>query len=254
MKKLSYGLILISLFLGSCASKKDVLYFQNAKVNVPKDVEIPQIKIQVNDILSVKIGAENPEVAAPYNLNLSSGSVNNNIEVLKLQGYLVSNEGTIFLPVIGSVDVLGKTIPEAKDYIAGILKEQGRLDNPDVNIRIINSKVSVMGEVKAPGTYTYAEQQITLLQALGYAGDLTINGNRDDVMLIREEGGERTIVHIDLTKTDWFDSPYFFMKQNDVIYVGPNNAKVKSSGVIGNASTLLTAASVILSAIVLITK
>jgi polysaccharide export outer membrane protein len=123
-----------------------------------------------------------------------------------------------------------------------------------VSVRILNAKVTVLGEVKLPGTYTYSEQTITLPQAIGYAGDITIEANRKEVMLIREEEGIRKYHKIDLTKSDWFNSPYYNIKQNDIVYVYPNNVKVKSAGFIGNTNTVLSVFSILLTTFVLLTR
>jgi polysaccharide export outer membrane protein len=118
----------------------------------------------------------------------------------------------------------------------------------------MNSKVTVLGEVKTPGTYSFDEKNLTLLQAIGLAGDLTINGKRNDVLLIRQENNIKTITHIDLTSTSWFETKNYYVKQNDVIVVNPNNAKIKSAGIIGNAGTFISVISLLLTGILLIKK
>ena len=121
-------------------------------------------------------------------------------------------------------------------------------------MRLVNAKVTILGEVNSPGTYNFTEQNITLLQALGYAGDLTINGKREDILVMREEDGVRQITHIDLTTSEWLNGPYNFVKPNDVIVVNPNNPKVKSSGFVGNVGTLISVISIVFSTIVIITN
>ncbi|WP_281764305.1 polysaccharide biosynthesis/export family protein [Neptunitalea lumnitzerae] len=256
MKRRFYFLLVVSIFLmQSCVSKKEVVYFQDANES-EQAIPVISTKIEPNDILSIQVSAQDPIAAAPYNLGSgnATGGALNNIEILKLNGYLVSPEGMVTLPVLGEYEAKGKNIEEIRLEIENMLIEGGHLVAPTVNVRLLNAKVTVMGEVKVPGTYTFTEQRITLPQALGYAGDLTINGKRDDILIIREEDGKRTMKRIDMTTTDWFNSPYFYIKQNDVIVVSPNNAKVKSAGLIGNAATVLTAVSVMLSAIVIITR
>ena len=126
--------------------------------------------------------------------------------------------------------------------------------NPSVTVRLLNAKITILGEVKNPGTYTFTENNITLLQALGLASDLTINGNREDVILIRETNGKRSTTHLNLTESRWLNSPYQNIHPNDVILVNQNEAKVKSAGLVGNLSSLISLFSVILSSIILITK
>lgn len=255
MKKVIVLLGIVMLLCHSCATKKDIHYLLDADIDVKKQVELSVPTIQPNDILSVKINAQSLEAAQPYNLTPLAGStMNQNAESLKLQGYLVSKDYTVNLPNIGEVSVKGLSVNALEDKLTKQLVDNGELTSPTVNVRILNSKVTVIGEVKTPGTFSYTEQAITLPQALGYAGDLTINGERKDVTIIREIDGEQVIAHLDLTSSDWLNSPYYYIKQNDVIYVKQNTAKVKSSGIVGNAGTVLTLASVILSAIVIITR
>jgi polysaccharide export outer membrane protein len=178
----------------------------------------------------------------------------NSIELMKLQGYLVSAEGKIMLPILGATTAKGKTTAALEQEIAAVLDNGGHLKNPTVTVRVLNAKVTILGEVRMPGTYTYTEQTISLPQALGYAGDITIEANRKEVWLIREEDGVRNYHKIDLTKSDWFSSPYYIIKQNDVVYVTPNNVKVKSAGFIGNTSTVLSVMSILLTTYVLLTR
>ncbi|QLG44570.1 polysaccharide biosynthesis/export family protein [Costertonia aggregata] len=244
----------VVMILQSCASKKDVLYFQDAEAHSVENIIYNSSKIQPNDILSIVVGASVPETTYPYNVQSSAAGVNLNLDVLQLQGYLVSNEGFIDFPVLGKIKVLGETIDDLEIALQKRLEKGGHLIDPTVSVRILNAKVTVLGEVKVPGTYTFTEQNISLPQALGYAGDLTINGERKDILIIREESGVRNIARIDLTTADWFGSPYYYIKPNDVIVVNPNNPKVKSAGFIGNAGTVLTIASLILTSVVLITR
>ncbi len=248
------ALFLLTIVMGSCVSKKEILYFQDVETNTFKDSGISPLIIEVNDILSVKIGSPDISSALPYNPANTSGVSINNLDVMKLQGNLVSADGTIVIPVLGVIQAKGKTVEQLERDIVLALESGGHLIDPTVSVRVLNPKITVLGEVKAPGTYTYTEQQISILQALGYAGDLTINGKRKDVMLIREEKGKRIVVKLDLTKPDFFDSKYYYVRQNDIIYVSPNKAKVFSGGIVGNAATVLSAASVILSAVVIISN
>lgn len=242
----------IGLF-SSCASKKDIVLFGDFQENTKNNVLFALPKIQVNDILDIKISTLNPETAIPYNSSFSQVGVPS-IELLKLQGYLVSAEGNIVLPILGVISAKGKTTAAFEQEIFKVLENGGHLKNPTVTVRILNAKVTILGEVSTPGTYAYTEQTITLPQALGYAGDLTIGANRKEVWLVREEDGIRNFHKIDLTKSDWFSSPYYTIKQNDIIYVAPNNVKIKSAGFIGNTSTVLSVVSILLTTYVLLTR
>lgn len=255
MNKSLVALGLMIMLLTSCASKKNVLYFQDADKYASVDITQLETKIQVNDILSITVSALVPETAIPY--NIQTGSTSNGVgtpETMKLQGYLVSPKGEIELPVLGNLVVKNKSLSELGVEIKTNLEKGGHLVKPTVNIRILNAKFTILGEVRSPGTYTISEPYISLPQALGYAGDLTIDGKRKDVLLIRENDGVRTITHIDLTSAGWMNDPKYSIKQNDVIVVNPSNNKVKSTGYIGNLGTMLTIASLLLSSIILLKR
>ncbi|GGW22088.1 polysaccharide biosynthesis/export family protein [Arenibacter certesii] len=254
MKKSITLLGLVVLVLQSCATKKEILYFQDANTMGPQNITYETPKIQPNDILNITVSALIPETALPYNKQQPTNTSSNSIDLLKLQGYLVSTEGTIVFPVLGTLEAADKTTAQLEKKLQQLLEKGGHLIEPTVSVRLLNAKVTVLGEVQRPGTYSFTEQQISLPQALGYAGDLTINGKRNDVLLIREENGIRTVTQIDLTETDWFNSSYYYIKPNDFIVVNPNAPKVKSAGFVGNTGTLLSVVSVILSSIILITR
>ena len=255
MIKSFFMALFLALMLQSCASKKDILYFQDATSYPSVPVEYKGTMIQTNDILSIKVGAPVAESAIPYNVQtLGNSTTISNIEILKLQGYLVSPEGTIVFPILGRISVLHQSISELEVKLRKLLEEGGHIVNPTVSIRLLNAKVTVLGEVRSPGTYTYSEQYLSLPQALGYAGDLTINGKRKDILLIREVDGVRTMNQIDLTTSDWMKDPKYVIRQNDVVIVNPNNAKVKSAGLLSNPLSFVTIASFILSTYILLKR
>jgi polysaccharide export outer membrane protein len=222
MKKITC-LILISITF-SCTTKKDILYFQDIeKNNKNEKITFNTSTIQYNDILYVRVTAFDNEAAAPFNVPYLSVDT-------KLTGYLVDYNGNISFPVLGEIRVESKTISEVETIIEDLLVKEKLLKDPKVSVRIINKKITVLGEVIRPGTYEFSEENITLLQALGNAGDISILGKRNNVIIIREENGIRTNTVIDLTKTDWFSGPYYYIKQNDIVYVTPNERKIKSAG------------------------
>jgi polysaccharide export outer membrane protein len=251
MKVKILGLFLL-VVLQSCKTKKDLLYIQDINAYNNTEVTYTNPTLQPNDILKITVGALVPETAIPYNRIAPTVVQANTPEMMRLEGYLVSLEQTISFPILGEVSVANKTIRELEKDLINRLESGGHLVNPSVNVRLLNAKVTILGEVNRPGTYTFTENNINLLQAFGLAGDLTINGERDDVVLIREIDGVRTIAHFDLTKSDWLDSPYYLIKPNDVIMVNPNGAKVKTAGYIGNISTLLAVTSLLVTTIILI--
>lgn len=239
------------LFITSCASKKKVLYFQDSdNVNLRK-LNYSNSKIQTDDIINIKITALNEESVAPYNLENGLSPSTSFIDILKLQGYLVSKEGNIIFPILGSIKVVDKTTSELENYIKKLLIDGNHVIDPTVSVRLLNSKFTILGEVNKAGTYNITENNITLLQALGYAGDLTINGSRQDVLIIRSLDGIQKTKKIDLTKTDWFSSEFYYVKQNDVIVINPNTNKVKSSGLLGSAGAVMSAISLVLTSILI---
>ncbi len=210
--------------------------------------------IQASDILKITVSTLEPSAALPYNkVNTMLGNVSS-LELMRLEGYEVSEDLTIEFTQLGTLSVLSQTPFQLASIIKQRLELEGHLINPVVNVRLLNAKFTVLGEVNKPGTYNFTESKLTLLQAIGLAGDLTINGQRKDVTLMREINHERTIFHIDLTESDWMNSSSYYIYPNDVIFVDPNNTKVKSAGLVGNVGTVLTVASVLLSTIILLTR
>lgn len=246
--------LLVFVVLSSCASKKEILYMQDAIQQDNSKVIYESANIQPNDILKITVESTIPEAAIPYNKARALGAQPQNLQVLQLDGYLVSVDNTIKFPVLGEISTINKTTKDLEEEIKDQLTVGGHLVNPTVNVRLINAKVTILGEVNNPGTYSFTEQNITILQALGYAGDLTINGKRDDILITREVDGVRKISHIDLTSASFMNSEFYFIKPNDNIIVNPNNPKVKSAGFVGNVSTILTIASLALSVTILLTR
>lgn len=247
---------LLSLsFTQSCASKKDILYLQDNSNTAINDTKIIDQKIEPNDILSIKIYSLDPETSRVYNIDLlENTSATNSLEMIKVKGYLVTDQGDINMPILGNITVNNKTTKELELYLKKKLVDEGHLKEPTVSIRILNAKITVLGEVKAPGTFDFYEKNITLLQAIGLAGDLTINGERKDVLLIRQENNTKIIHHINLTTKDWMSTDLYYIKQNDVIIVNPNKARIKSSGIIGNPGTFISIMSFLLTSFLLIKK
>ncbi len=251
--KLKFLGLLVLVVLQSCKSKKEVLYMQD--INAYSDTEVSYINptLQPNDILKITVGALVPETAIPYNKITPATIQANTLELMQLEGYLVSVGQTISFPLLGEISVANKTISQLEAHIKDLLETGGHLVNPSVNIRLLNAKVTILGEVAKPGTYSFTENNINLLQAFGLAGDLTINAARKDVVLIREIDAKRTVTHFDLTKSDWLESPYYLIKPNDVIIVNPNDRVIKGSGIL-DTGTMLTIASLALSVVILLTR
>jgi polysaccharide export outer membrane protein len=244
-------IILSILFINSCVSPKQILYLQDLETQDISEISLNQNTIQENDILKIDVTSLEMKASIPYNKNLGQAPLNS-LNILQLNGYLVSNNKTINFPVLGEISVADKTIYDLEKYLDNLLESEGHLINPNVTVRLLNSKFTILGEVKQPGTYTFTEKNISLLQALGLARDLTIEGNRKDILLLRESDGQRTTIKLDLTSANFLSSPYQNIHPNDIIIVNPNSKKVKSAGLVGNISTFLSIASILLSTIILI--
>ena len=251
---MKFGRILILFLiiaLTSCASKKDVYYFQDINSSSVEN-SFKFLNIQPGDILDIQIKALNPESVLIFQRQSVLMQQQLQVQNRAIDGYLVGENGTINLPIIGTVDTSEKTTNTLTLEIQEALSPY--IKSPSVNIRLLNFRVSVLGEVARPGTFTVLEERVSLPQVLGLAGDLTINGDRNHVLLIRNENNQTVNQVIDLTKSDFLDSPFYFLKQNDIIYVRPNNAKVKSSGLVSNAGTLVSILSLAVSLFIVITR
>lgn len=226
MKNTFYSFLCL-LILTSCSTKKDILYFQDYKTNQNSEIQYIAPKIQVNDILSIRVSAIIAESVIPFNVQKDNKDGSSQQE-----GYLVDVEGNITFPLLGKINVLSKTTIEAEEIIKEKLVSNGFLINPTISVRVVNGKITILGSINGPGTYNFPEANITLLQAIGYASDLNIKGTRDNILIIREEDGKRTYGTVDLRKTDWLNGPYYYVRPNDVIYIKPNGPQIKSAGFI----------------------
>ena len=230
-----FALVCVALLLSSCASTKDIVYFQNKMVNQPEKVDKHAgIVVQPKDMISVVVSARNPELAAMFNLPVVSYQAGSEVSMLnsyqqRLMGYVVDEQGFIDFPVLGKINVAGKTRWEVAELIKNKLIQEGYLTDAVVTVEFMNFKVSVLGEVSSPGTFTIEGDKVTVLQAISLARDLTIFGRRDNVSVIREKDGQRTIYEINLTDVDLFKSPAYYLQQNDIVYVQPNDIKARQS-------------------------
>lgn len=240
------------LVLYSCATKEDVIYLQDIKTNLSATAINYNTVIQKDDILKILVSSTDMKSVAIFNQNVfltSSGDVilNNQPEEM---GYLVDNAGDIVMVKVGKIAVAGKTIQQAKDIIKTEI-EKYAID-PVVDIRIINFKISVLGEVASPGTFNLPDNRVTIPQAIGLAGDLTIFGNRKDIILLRDDNGIQKSYNIDLTNVDFINSETYFLKQNDILIVSPNDTKIQNSKLNQNANLYISIASLLLTATVII--
>ena len=232
--KIISTLILAVVLMTSCGTVKDIAYFQNKVVNEPEAIDKHAgIVIQPKDMLSIVVSSRNPELVAMFNLPVISYQAGSEIVSgagqQRLMGYVVDNDGYIDFPVLGPIKVAGLTRWELSKLIKERLLKEGLLTDAVVTVEFMNFKVSVIGEVNSPGTYTLSNDKVTILQAIGLARDLTIFGQRENVCVIREREGERVIYEINLCDVSMFNSPAYYLQQNDVVYVQPSEIKARQS-------------------------
>ncbi len=226
-------LLLISsiLFsLSSCVSHEELINFRTGKEKIPTLSQLPKqdiigqadLKLQVNDVLAVIISSPDGVLATPYNLVPAQLAIQV-VSPTSPSTFLISTDGTVNLPSLGVMKAAGLSLKELREDI--LKKVSVYLENPSVNVRLLNFKVTVLGEVDNPGSFQVENERITLLEALGRAGDLTDYSNRKHIMVVREHNGVREYGEVDLKDTKFFTSPYYYLQQNDIIYVEPTRAK-----------------------------
>ena len=225
-------IFLVAVLFTSCSNTKKIVYFNNVKdATFTSTGEDKPIIIKPNDILSITVSSLNAEASAPFNLqnnNVSRATTVNGSNT-EAGGYLVNPDGTLELPILGTVKAAGFTKEQLRDNITNLILSKKLLVDPIVDIRYLNYEVTVLGEVARPTVIPVPNEKISLLKALGLAGDLTIYGKRDNVLLIREENGKKITRHIDLNSPDFFNSPYYYLQPNDVVYVQPNATKAATA-------------------------
>lgn len=251
-------LVLFSLaILTSCVSRKKIVYFQELENFVSED-NISSVRFKPNDMLSIVVSASNIESVIPFNLisiarPLMGNRVSDNVigsSTSMEVPYMVSGEGEIQFPILGTIDVAGKTPKELQDYLQSQLKEY--VKDPIVNVRLLNFTVSILGEVMRPGTYSITGERIALPEALGLAGDLSIYGRRDKILIVREVEGKKNYKYLDIRDSDILNSEYYYLQQHDIVYVEPNRAQRQSSSFNRNMPIYVSIASLLLSVLVII--
>lgn len=249
--KLSIVSLVLLLLFSSCVTKKEIVYFQNAKnFETVVDTDTFAPKFKVNDIVSIFVSTYDLEAVKPFNLFVGGGDNSNNPELID---YLVDIDGNIDYPVLGKVKLLGLTVAEAKKLFKEKLSEY--LKDPIVNIRILNFRISVLGEVNAPGRYDISGERITILEALALAGDLTIKGQRENVLVVRDFNGTKTYTRVDITNKELFNSPVYYLTQNDVVYIEPNNSATSNASGDSRIGTIISISSfLITTALIFVTR
>lgn len=258
MKKIKLLLLSGLIVMASCTSYKKVPYLQNsAEIDTTIISKLYDARIQPKDMLTITVSSEKPEAAIPFNLtvptSMNTGNGGNSNRSLSsqpmLQTYLVDNEGYIDFPVLGKLQVKGMTKTELEEHIKERIKSNFTTD-PIVTVRMSNYKVTVLGEVSSPGVKTIANEKVNVLEAVAMAGDLTLFGKRDNVKLIRENtDGTKKIVSLDLNDANIIHSPYYYLQQNDILYVEPNKAKARGADVSNMTSMWFSATSLLMAVI-----
>lgn len=253
--KKSFIWMMVLMLFTSCFTPKKVVYLQDLQPGTMQDLkEDYEVKIKKDDLLQILVMAQTPEAAKPFNLSALVQDMSTTGNSGDQSSYLVDKDGCIDMPVLGRIKVEGLTTQKLKNQVIQQLQEKNLIKDPVVTVRIQNFKVLMLGEVGSPGAIEVKGERITLLDAISQAGDLTMQGRRDRVAVIREENGKRTVNYLDLKSKKIFDSPYFYLKQNDVVYVEPNDAKSVQyrSGQMGNITPWISLVSSILSLATLI--
>lgn len=238
---MAFAAILIAL--NGCSGAKQVAYFQNAdSVSLAASKVLYDAKIMPKDQLTITVITTDPAASAPFNLQVSqaigtTGQLSQSSG--SLQAYLVDNAGNINFPVVGTLHVQGLTKSECEELIKEKISKYLRKDeNPVVTVRMASYRVTILGEVKKPGVVPVGTEKMSVLEAIAQAGDLTIYGKRQNVMLIREDAsGEKEIHRLNLTDANLINSPYYYLQQNDIIYVEPNKVQARNSA-IGSSTTI----------------
>ena len=224
----NYSILVLLLASVSCVNTKKATYFSDQKTGSFDAPVIPKLVIQNNDLLSISVSSLNPEASAVFN-QPNNAPTNNTTTTASATGYLVDGDGNVQMPFLGAVKAVGLTKDELKDKLTKSLVEKKLLVDPIITIRFLNFKVTVLGEVAHPTVVTVPSERISLLEAIGLAGDLTIYAQRDNVLVIRDEDGKKVTHRLNLNSTELFTSPYYYLKTNDVVYVEPNKSKVATT-------------------------
>lgn len=252
MNKL-FSFCLVIFFFSSCASRQQLVYLQEGGT-IPKNIyEEFTPRIQHEDLITITVSAGDLNASMPFNqqnaYQLQAANAN---DLAFKPTYLVNKDGEIDFPVLGKIKVEGLTRLEAADFIRDKLKKY--ILDPGVNLTFANFKITVLGEVNNPGSYTLLQERVNILEALGLAGDMTIRGMRNNVLILRERNGERKIERLDLTKDEVLNSPYYYLAQNDIIYVEPNGAQIRSSSLGQNTNVLISISSLFITVVALILR
>jgi polysaccharide export outer membrane protein len=241
--------------ISGCVSKKDIVYFQNDEIDQSKVSNSYKTIIKPDDVLQITITALDIEAVRPFNLSAVAYATSSNSAVgqAQQQTYLVDNKGEIDFPVIGKIKIGGLTRDDTIELLRNKLAPD-YIKDPNINIRIANYKISVMGDVQRPGSYNIPNERITILDALALAGDINISAQRNNILIIREEEGKKLQYRIDLRSNEVLTSPVYYLQQNDVVYVEPNYARIQSASSNSNTTLFISITSLLITLATLLTR
>lgn len=250
----TFLLFLAVAFISSCSTRKEIVYFQDYErlphMAAPEDFVA---KIEINDVLRIDVSSMDEELAAPFQLNLNSqGSGGGGNQNAAMTGYLVNSQGNINFPVLGEIYVEGKTREELEEELTLIIREK-YLKDAVVRVRIVNFKVTIMGETGS-SVINVMDERISVPQAIAMSGDITYDGKRDNILVIRQVDDQLAYEMLDLTSVDIFQNPFYWLKQNDIVYVEPTYRKVKSAGFITSWQGLVSIITTAFSLVVLFSR
>ncbi|GHA30408.1 polysaccharide biosynthesis protein [Salinimicrobium marinum] len=248
-------IIIVIISLSSCATKDEIVYFQNLeKLDDMEAIEHFEPRIEVNDVLDIQVSSFNEDLAAPFQFQVNrqsgggGGSAGQNRGPM---GYIVEVDGTIKFPVLGNLNVEGQTRRELETFLTEELKEY--VTDVVVRVRIINFRITVLGET-GTSVVQVPNERITMPELIAMAGDISYNGKRENILVIRDHDGKKSYGRVDLTDVDIFENPYYFLKQNDIVYVEPTYRTVKSAGFINSWQGLVSIFTTALSLVILFTR
>ena len=252
MKKISI-IILATILITSCGTKEDIVYFNgvSSKDNIV-GIDSYSPTYHIDDELVIVVNALDPEAARPFNQTSVSYTedIRSSVGRERIQSYLIDSDGIIKFPVLGEIKLSGLNREQATNLIEDKLTDY--IKDPIVNIRTLNYKITVLGEVNRPGSYTTPNERITLIEALALAGDMTIYGERENVLVIQDYDGKKTYTRVNLKSQELFESPVYYLSQNDVVYVEPNKTQAKSSSIGPSTGVIFSALGVLISTTALI--
>lgn len=248
-------LVVQSIVLLSCASKKDIIYFRKGQINSDLNSNDYQIKFKPDDLIAIKVLADDPSASKPFNLLMPNFNLDPTLLAGQpaLETYLIDKNGEIDFPILGTIKLEGMTRIEAINFFKNELSPK-YLSKAIVNINLLNFNITVQGDVKLPGTYNVKTERISILDALGRAGDLNISARRDNVLVVREENGKKIQYRLNLLSNEIFNSPAYYLKQNDLVYVEPNSAKAMDSKYTRTTGLFISFASLLVTVITLLTR